>query len=32
VASLKLASMKIKIDKLTNEQKRYLTNWESGTT
>jgi adenosylhomocysteinase len=32
VASLKLASMKIKIDKLTKEQRRYLTNWESGTT
>jgi adenosylhomocysteinase len=32
VASLKLASMKVKIDKLTKEQKRYLTNWESGTT
>jgi len=32
VASLKLASMKVKIDKLTKEQKRYLTDWESGTT
>ena len=32
VASLKLASMRIEIDKLTKEQKRYLTNWESGTT
>jgi len=32
VASLKLASMKVKIDKLTKEQKRYLANWESGTT
>jgi adenosylhomocysteinase len=32
VASLKLASMRIEIDKLTKEQRRYLTNWESGTT
>lgn len=32
VASLKLASMKVKIDRLTGEQKRYLTTWESGTT
>jgi adenosylhomocysteinase len=32
VASLKLASMKVKIDRLTKEQRRYLANWESGTT
>ncbi|HUW48471.1 MAG TPA: adenosylhomocysteinase [Patescibacteria group bacterium] len=32
VASLKLASMKVKIDRLTKEQERYLANWESGTT
>ena len=31
VASLKLASMGIKIDALTPEQKRYLHSWESGT-
>ena len=32
VASLKLASMKVKIDRLTKEQERYLATWESGTT
>jgi adenosylhomocysteinase len=32
VAKLKLASMKIKIDALTKEQKKYLRTWESGTT
>jgi len=32
VAKLKLASMKIKIDRLTKEQKKYLRIWESGTT
>ena len=31
VASLKLASMGIKIDKLTPEQERYLTSWQEGT-
>jgi adenosylhomocysteinase len=31
VASLKLSAMKIKIDKLTKEQKRYLATWEMGT-
>ncbi len=31
VASLKLASMGIAIDKLTTEQKRYLTSWDEGT-
>jgi len=32
VASLKLDAMGIRIDKLTDEQKRYLGTWESGTT
>ena len=32
VASLKLDAMGIRIDELTDEQKRYLTTWESGTT
>ena len=32
VAKLKLAAMGVKIDKLTMEQKRYLTTWEAGTT
>jgi len=32
VASLKLASMKVKIDRLTKEQERYMATWESGTT
>ncbi|MEM2104545.1 MAG: adenosylhomocysteinase [Candidatus Bathyarchaeia archaeon] len=31
VASLKLEAMGIKIDMLTNEQKKYLTSWEMGT-
>jgi len=31
IARLKLKSMGIKIDKLTLEQKRYLTSWEIGT-
>jgi len=31
VAKLKLNAMKIKIDELTDEQKRYLATWEMGT-
>ncbi|MBN1366999.1 MAG: adenosylhomocysteinase [Dehalococcoidales bacterium] len=31
VARLKLASMGVKIDKLTREQKKYLASWEEGT-
>ncbi|MEK7849436.1 MAG: adenosylhomocysteinase [Candidatus Omnitrophota bacterium] len=31
IAELKLASMGIKIDKLTAEQKKYLASWEMGT-
>jgi adenosylhomocysteinase len=31
VARLKLSSMGVKIDKLTEEQKKYLTSWEMGT-
>ncbi len=31
VASLKLASMGIKIDKLTEKQKKYLASWQEGT-
>ena len=31
VARLKLSSMGVKIDKLTAEQKKYLTSWEMGT-
>jgi adenosylhomocysteinase len=31
VAELKLESMGIGIDKLTDEQKKYLAGWESGT-
>ena len=31
VARLKLASMGIKIDKLSDEQEKYLTGWEEGT-
>lgn len=31
IAELKLTSMKIKIDTLTDEQERYLNSWESGT-
>lgn len=32
VAELKLKSMGVKIDKLTEEQKKYLSTWEMGTT
>ena len=32
IASLKLKSMGITIDKLTPEQRRYLASWEMGTT
>jgi adenosylhomocysteinase len=32
IAELKLASMGIKIDELTEEQKKYLSTWEMGTT
>ncbi|MEM3673382.1 MAG: adenosylhomocysteinase [Candidatus Bathyarchaeia archaeon] len=32
VARLKLEAMQIKIDKLTEEQKKYLATWEMGTT
>jgi adenosylhomocysteinase len=31
VSRLKLNAMKIKIDELTEEQKRYLSTWEMGT-
>lgn len=31
IAELKLASMGVKIDKLTSEQKKYLASWEMGT-
>jgi adenosylhomocysteinase len=31
VAGVKLASMGIKIDTLTAEQKKYLESWDSGT-
>jgi adenosylhomocysteinase len=31
IAKLKLESMGIKIDKLTAEQKKYLSSWEVGT-
>ena len=31
VASLKLAAMGVKIDKLTPEQEKYLASWEEGT-
>ncbi len=31
IASLKLESMGVKIDKLTREQKKYLSSWEMGT-
>jgi len=31
VATLKLASMGIKFDRLTPEQKQYLSSWEFGT-
>lgn len=32
IASLKLKAMRIKIDKLTKEQMKYLSTWETGTT
>jgi len=31
IAKLKLASMGVEIDTLTEEQKKYLASWESGT-
>jgi adenosylhomocysteinase len=31
VARLKLASMDITIDELTEEQRKYLSSWEEGT-
>jgi adenosylhomocysteinase len=31
IARLKLESMGVKIDKLTSEQKKYLSSWEIGT-
>lgn len=31
IASLKLASMKVRIDRLTREQAKYLSSWEFGT-
>jgi adenosylhomocysteinase len=31
IARLKLASMGVKIDALTAEQKRYLSSWQEGT-
>lgn len=31
VASLKLKAMNVKIDELTEEQKKYITGWEAGT-
>jgi len=31
VARLKLKGLKVKIDKMTEEQKRYLSSWEAGT-
>jgi adenosylhomocysteinase len=31
IAALKLASMKVPIDKLSPAQKKYLTSWEEGT-
>lgn len=32
VAKLKLDAMKVEVDELTNEQKKYLATWEMGTT
>ena len=32
VAELKLKSMNVAIDELTEEQKKYLSTWEMGTT
>jgi adenosylhomocysteinase len=31
IARLKLEAMQIRLDKLTTEQKRYMTTWEEGT-
>ncbi|MCI0531769.1 MAG: adenosylhomocysteinase, partial [candidate division Zixibacteria bacterium] len=31
IAQLKLEAMKVRIDKLTPEQKKYLASWELGT-
>jgi len=31
IARLKLAAMGVKLDRLTREQKRYLTSWQEGT-
>jgi len=31
VASLKLEALGVKIDKLTDEQRKYLESWEMGT-
>ena len=31
IARLKLATMKVDIDKLTPQQKKYLSSWQSGT-
>ena len=31
VARLKLASMGVRIDELTDEQRKYLSSWEEGT-
>jgi len=31
IADIKLASMGVKVDRLTKEQKRYLESWEMGT-
>jgi adenosylhomocysteinase len=31
IARLKLAAMEIEIDRLTEEQERYMTSWEGGT-
>jgi adenosylhomocysteinase len=32
IAKLKLSAMEIRIDELTEEQKKYLSTWEMGTT
>ncbi|HXX88447.1 MAG TPA: adenosylhomocysteinase, partial [Candidatus Acidoferrum sp.] len=31
IAALKLSTMNIRIDKLTGEEKKYLSTWEMGT-
>jgi adenosylhomocysteinase len=31
VANLKLESMSVEIDEMTEEQKNYISNWNSGT-